>query len=137
MTLDSSWIEFKMCLMTANRRLSRRIPFRKKVKYGLSNSPNTIFAGYTLNLSEGGIGIKAHRVFSPRSKISIQIHMGGADLEGSRMNDIIKLDCTVAWVSRVLPGILPTMGVKFLSRSSDIKRIYDNKFRGDVARFDA
>lgn len=126
-----------MCLMTANRRVSRRIPFRKEVKYGLSNSPNSTFAGYTFNLSEGGIGIKAHRVFSPQSKISIQIHMSGADLEGSHMNDIIKLDGTVAWVSRVLPGILPTMGVKFLNRSSDIKRIYDNKFREDVARFDA
>lgn len=123
--------------MTANRRASRRIPFRKKVKYGLSNSPDSMFAGYTFNLSEGGIGIKAHRVFSHRSKISIQIYMSGADLEGNTMNDIIKLEGTVAWVSRVLPGILPTMGVKFLDRSSDIKRIYDNKFRGDIARFNA
>jgi hypothetical protein len=63
--------------------------------------------------------------------------MSGADLEGSTMNDIIKLEGTVAWVSRVLPGILPTMGVKFLDRSSDIKRIYGNKFRGDIARFNA
>jgi hypothetical protein len=124
-----------MCLMTANRRASRRIPFRKKVKYGLSNSPNSMFAGYTFNLSEGGISIKAHRVFSPRSKISIQIYMSGADLEGSTMNDIIKLEGTVVWVSRVLPGILPKMGVKFLDRSSDIKRIYGNKFRWDIARF--
>jgi hypothetical protein len=123
--------------MIANRRASRRIPFRKKVKYGLSNSPNSMFAGYTFNLSEGGIGIKAHRVFSPHSKISIQIYMSGADLEGNTMNDIIKLEGTVVWVSRVLPGILPTMGVKFLDRSSDIKRIYDNKFRGDIARFNA
>ncbi len=126
-----------MCLMTANRRASRRIPFRKKVKYGLSNSPNSMFAGYTFNLSEGGISIKAHRVLSSRSTISIQIYMSGADLEGSTMNDIIKLEGTVAWVSRVLPGILPTMGVKFLDRSSDIKRIYDNKFLGDIARFNA
>lgn len=126
-----------MCLMTANRRASRRIPFRKKVKYGLSNSPDSMFAGYTFNLSEGGIGIKAHRVFSHRSKISIQIYMSGADLEGNTMNDIIKLEGTVAWVSRVLPGILPTMGVKFLDRSSNIKRIYDNKFLGDIARFNA
>ncbi len=126
-----------MCLMTANRRASRRIPFRKKVKYGLSNSPNSMFAGYTFNLSEGGISIKAHRVLSSRSTISIQIYMSGADLEGSTMNDIIKLEGTVAWVSRVLPGILPTMGVKFLDRSSNIKRIYDNKFLGDIARFNA
>ncbi len=96
-----------------------------------------MFAGYTFNLSEGGISIKAHRVLSSRSTISIQIYMSGADLEGSTMNDIIKLEGTVAWVSRVLPGILPTMGVKFLDRSSNIKRIYDNKFLGDIARFNA
>jgi PilZ domain-containing protein len=130
-------MESEMCLMVVNRRASRRIPFRKKVRYGLFDSPNSAFAGYTFNLSEGGIGIKAHRVFPARSKISIQLHMNDADLEESSMNDIIKLEGTVAWVSPILPGILPTMGVKFSNRSSDIKQIYDNKFRGDVTRIHA
>ncbi|MGE5446426.1 MAG: hypothetical protein ACM3SR_17825 [Ignavibacteriales bacterium] len=39
------------------------------------------------------------------------------------MNEIIRLEGTVAWVSSVLPGILPTMGIKFSSRSNDIKNI--------------
>ena len=107
--------------MTSNRRLSARIPFRKRIKYGLSDHA---LAGYTFNLSEDGVGIKAHRVFPPRSKISIQIHVSGTDLEESSMNDIIKLEGTIAWVSPVLPGILSTMGIKFSRRSSDIRQIY-------------
>src|SRR5574341_686712 len=108
----------------ANRRISRRIPFRKRVKFGLSNQA---LGGYTFNLSEDGVGIKAHRMFPPRYKISIQIHMSDADLGESGMSDIIKLEGTVAWVSPVLPGILPTMGIKFSSRSHDIKRIFQQR----------
>lgn len=37
-----------------------------RVKYGLSD-PTSV--GYTFNLSEDGIGVKAHRVLPPRSKI--------------------------------------------------------------------
>jgi PilZ domain len=111
----------------ANRRLSQRILFRKNVKYGLSNYP---FAGYTFNLSEDGIGIRAQRVFPPRSKIIIQILVNGTDLEESRMDEIIKFEGTVAWVSPVLPGIFSTMGIKFLSQSNDIKQIYLQRIIG-------
>lgn len=123
--------------MVVNRRVSRRIPFRKRVKYGLSDSPTSAFTGYTFNLSEDGIGVKTHRVFLPRSKILIQIHTSGVDLEESRMDEIIKLEGTVTWVSPTLPGILPTMGIKFSSRSKDIRQIYDNKSCGDVTRIHA
>jgi c-di-GMP-binding flagellar brake protein YcgR len=126
--------DLKCAPMAINRRASRRIPFRKKVKYGLSDSLDSTFTGYTFNLSEGGVGIKAHRVFPPRSKVSIQIHISDVDLGESSMNDIIKLDGTVAWVSPILPGILPTMGIKFSNRSRDIKQIYESKSRGNITR---
>ncbi len=80
--------------------------------------------GYTFNLSEDGIGVKAHRVLPPRSKILIQIHMNSDNLGESIMNEIIGLEGTVAWVSSVLPGILPTMGIKFSSRNDDIKNVF-------------
>lgn len=87
----------------ANRRQSARIPFRKMVKFELSDPASV---GYTFNLSEDGIGVKAHRVLSLRSKILIHIHMSSDDLGESSMNEIIRLEGTVAWVSSVLPGIL-------------------------------
>ncbi len=108
----------------ANRRLSTRIPFRKRVKYGLADSSSV---GYTFNLSEDGIGIKGNRVFSSRSKILIQIHVSETDLEESSMDEIIRLEGTVAWVSPALPGILPIMGIKFSSRSHNIRSIYQQR----------
>ncbi|MGE5445557.1 MAG: PilZ domain-containing protein [Ignavibacteriales bacterium] len=110
-----------------NRRASRRIPFRKNVKSQLSNSPNSTFMGYISDLSEDGISIKSHKVFPRSTKILIQLHLGDANLGESAMSDVIKLEGTVRWVSPLLPGIVPTMGVEFSSRNTHIKRIYDNR----------
>ncbi|MGE5446334.1 MAG: PilZ domain-containing protein [Ignavibacteriales bacterium] len=91
---------------------------------------NYALAGYTFNLSEDGFCIRAQRVFPPRSKILIQIHLGGTDLEESRMDEIIRVEGTVAWVSPVLPGIFSTMGIKFLRQSDGIKQIYVQRIIG-------
>lgn len=96
----------------ADRRLSRRIPFRKKVKYGL---PNPTFVGSTLNLSVNGIVIKAYIFLPPQSRIMIHIYVE---------DEIVILDGIVAWVSSTLPGIPSTMGIRFLGCTDDIKLIY-------------
>lgn len=80
--------------------------------------------GYIFNLSENGVGIRCNRIFLPKTKISIQIYMGDADLGESTMSDIINLEGTVAWVSDLLPGIMPTMGIKFVSDISEIQPVY-------------
>jgi hypothetical protein len=102
----------------SDRRLSRRIPFRKRIKYGLSDPT---FVGYTFNLSESGIGIKADRVFPTKSRIVVHIYIG---------DEIVKLEGIVAWVSSTLPGILSLMGIKFLSCTNDIKRSYQQRALG-------
>jgi PilZ domain-containing protein len=99
----------------ANQRLSMRVPFRKRVKYGLSDP---VSVGYTFNLSEGGIGIKADRVFHPKSRITVHIYTE---------DEIVKLEGVVIWVSPALPGILSTMGIKFSTRINDIKSIYQQR----------
>jgi hypothetical protein len=99
-----------------DRRSSRRIPFREKVKYGSSDNPNLV--GYTFNLSEGGVGIKAYRVFPPRSKIVVFLYTG---------DEVIRILGLVVWVSPTLPGALSSMGVKFLSRADSIRAIYRQK----------
>ena len=101
--------------IAANRRLSTRIPFRKRVKFGLSEPA---FVGYTFNLSEGGVGIKADRVFHPLSRIMLHIYID---------DETIRLEGVVAWVSPTLPGVISSMGVKFSSRTDDIKRIYQQR----------
>jgi len=46
----------------ANRRLPRRIPFRKRVRYG---SYNINSSDYTLNISKNGAGKYGNKVHDP------------------------------------------------------------------------
>jgi PilZ domain len=101
----------------SNRRLSERIPFRNKIKYGFWSS---VWIGNTANLSEGGIAIKANRAFPTGSKIVALLYVDGK---------IMELEGIVAWVS-TLPEILPTMalstmGINFSSATDKIKQIYE------------
>ncbi len=101
--------------MSDDRRGSKRIPFRGKVKYG-SSAPT--LGGYSFNLSEGGIGINAYRVFPPQSKITIFLFMG---------DETIRLEGIVKWVSPTLPGTRSSMGIKFTSRTDGIKSVYQQR----------
>lgn len=80
--------------------------------------------GYIFNLSEHGVGIRCNRIFLPKTEVSIQIYMSDADLGESTLSDIINLEGTVAWVSDLLPGIMPAMGIQFVSRISEIQEVY-------------
>ncbi len=107
-----------------NRRSSRRLPFRKRIRYGFSN-PN--FLGYTTNISEKGIRIESNKILAPRSKISIQIFMGEIGLQEGAMEEVVMLEGEVVWVTPTLQGFLPSMGVKLISRADEIKSIYKQK----------
>jgi hypothetical protein len=104
-----------------NRRVSRRIPFRKRVRYGLTN-PN--FSGYTSNISASGIKIESHKIFAPQSEIIVHIHLGDVGIEEGVMEDVAILEGVVVWVSATLPGTLAKMGIKFVSRADDVNSIY-------------
>ena len=107
-----------------NRRVSRRVPFRKRVRYGLTNLD---FLGYTSNISENGIRIESHKIFPPRAKMLIHIYMGEIGLEEGAMEEIVTLEGMVVWVTPTLPGVLPRMGIKLLSRADEIKLIHRQK----------
>ena len=107
-----------------SRRVSRRVPFRKRVRYGLTNAN---FSGYTSNISENGIRIESHKIFAPRTKMVIHIHMGEIGIEEGAMEEIAILEGVVVWVSPTLPGVLAKMGIKLISRADDIKSIYRQK----------
>jgi Tfp pilus assembly protein PilZ len=101
--------------VVSNRRLSTRIPFRNKIKYGFWSS---VWIGRTVNLSEGGIGIKANRAFPRGAKITVLLYMD---------DQVIEIEGIIAWVSP-LPDILSatalsTMGIRFLSGADKIKHI--------------
>ncbi|MGQ0793243.1 MAG: PilZ domain-containing protein [Deltaproteobacteria bacterium] len=107
--------------MLENRRASKRIPFRKRVKFG-APSQGIMLPGYAFNLSEGGVGIKSYRALIPGAEVVVNIFMedGTLNLEG-----------VVAWTSPYLPGMLLTMGIKFTSRAqSQLERFYRHKTLG-------
>ena len=97
------------------RRLSQRIPFRTKVKFRIEDS---VWIGHTVNISEGGIAIKANRAFPPGSKIVALLYMDDQDIEVMGI---------ITWASP-LPEILSTMalstmGITLLSDVDKIKHI--------------
>jgi Tfp pilus assembly protein PilZ len=98
--------------MMEDRRGSRRIPFTIKVKYE-SSIPYS--GACSFNLSEGGIAIKASRVYSPQSEIAIFLYLG---------DEIMRLEGVVRWVFPNLPGIISSAGVKFISRTDNIRSLY-------------
>ena len=98
--------------MMIEHRLSRRIPFREPIKYGLDN---TTFSGYACDISEGGIGIITSKVFPPDTELVFDMYMG---------DEVIRIEGLVARVTPILSGMTSIMGVKFQGRTDHIKHIY-------------
>ena len=104
-----------------DRRLSKRISFRRKIKYGLSKPT---FVGYSFNLSENGIGIRANKVFIKGSNVLVDIYLG---------EEIIRIEGIVARVYSRSPEIGSTIGIKFTSRR-DYLRLYYKRYAQEVVR---
>ena len=101
------------------RRLSKRIPLKRKVKYGVSN-PN--FEGFSFNFSENGIGIKSYKAFLKGSNVMVYIYLG---------EEIVKIEGIVARVDYHPPEPASTIGIKFTSRRDYLKLHY-NKYVQEI-----
>jgi hypothetical protein len=99
--------------MRIERRLSQRIPFIEPIKYGLDDHPT--FTGYTCDISESGIGIKASKVFPPESEILVDMYIG---------DEVIRVEGLVARVTPILSGAASIMGVKISGRTDHVKQSY-------------
>ena len=107
-----------------NRRRSRRVSFRERVRYGISN-PGLL--GYVSNISENGIKIEGNKVFPRGTKLVIYIYVEETSMEEAAMGEVIVTEGVVAWVSPTLPGVLPKMGVKIANNNIELKRLYELK----------
>ena len=105
----------------AEKRITRRLPFRKRIKIG-EDTPT--FMGYATNLSENGIGVEARRIYPKGTKIFLYIDEGIA-LEDSTMT--VPLNGVVMWAKRQLPGRPSKMGIKLDGSESLIKKLYDER----------
>lgn len=99
-------------------RRSPRIPYYKKLKYDLLNTKSKNdeirFSGFTLNISEHGIGIEGNRAFPPSYKIQARLFTGERTL---------RLEGIVRWLRSTDAGKWQ-MGIELTSRMDYIKEIH-------------
>jgi len=98
--------------MEEERRLSNRITFRSRIKYG---RPNPEYRGYIVDLSEGGIGIRGKKLYPPNSTIVIV------------KDNIDRFAGEVVWSSELISGKTHRMGIKFLRPGEKLFHIYQQK----------
>ena len=96
-----------------NKRNSKRIKFKERIKYGASDIPNT--DGSTVNISPKGIAIKSYKALTPGSKISVVIYSG---------TDPLRLEGEVVWNSPPQEGSQARMGIKVLSKTNELEQVY-------------
>ena len=96
----------------ANRRLSNRLEFKRKINNGTCKPA---YDGFTYNPFESGIGIKAKKLLMPKTRIIGDLFLG---------KEILKLQGIIKWSSSSLKGNQSKMGVKITSRPEKIKDIY-------------
>lgn len=87
-----------------NNRLSERLSFKQKIKFGES-TPR--YRGYIFNISEEGIGVKTHKPLIPGSEIVFEIFL---------RNETYRLLGIVKWTSHIPKEAISAMGIKITSR---------------------
>jgi len=97
-----------------NKRDSKRINFKERVKYGNTDRPNT--EGYSYNISKSGIAIKSYKALTPGSKVSVVLYSG---------KNPIRLEGEVMWNSPSNQGSQAQMGVRILSRTNELEKVYN------------
>ena len=103
-----------------NKRRSKRLPFRKRVKYG---KRETLHMGYTLNLSRNGIVIESSKMFPEKTPLIIEV------LDKLKVNDS---DRTTKFLGRVVwasYGITRTgkMGIEFVTLAKELQKEFESK----------
>ena len=98
-----------------NKRNSKRINFKERVKYGSADKLNT--EGYSYNISKTGIAIKSYKTLTPGSKVSVVLYSG---------ENPIRLEGKVMWNSPSNQGSQAQMGVKILSRTCELEQVCDH-----------
>jgi len=103
-----------------NKRRSRRLPFRKLVKYGNKKSQHR---GYTINLSRHGMVIESSRTYAENTPIVIEILDA---LNKKDVNATTKVLGKVVWYNE---GVSRTskMGIEFLTHSQELEIEYESK----------
>ena len=104
-----------------NKRRSRRLPFRKLIKYGNRKS---LHRGYTLNLSRHGMVIESSKTYPENTPLVIEVM--DVFSENDDNTSTAKVLGKVVWYNQ---GISKTskMGIEFLTQSKELEHEYELK----------
>ena len=105
-----------MC--TIHNRRSKRLPYRKKVRFGHKAPKHT---GHTLNFSYHGIVIESTTIYAPGSSIVLEIDDTVSENSSASVVAIGK----VVWANRGI-SLSPRgkMGIEFSKTTRGLKEIY-------------
>ncbi|MEW6143503.1 MAG: PilZ domain-containing protein [Thermodesulfobacteriota bacterium] len=101
------------------KRKSRRLPFRKRIRLG---KENPTFMGYAVNISEQGLEVEARNVFPAGTRIVISLQEEG---ESGKDIEEIRVEGIVRWSTRLAGSLSGKMGVEIIDDSGDtVKSAY-------------
>ena len=108
---------------SSQKRRSKRLPFRKRVRYGNKNSK---FMGHTLNLSLHGIVVESSRMFPRGTSLIVEILDSISNAPSS--SDPVRLIGKVVWSSQGI-GLSSRgkMGIEFLTLKKEIEQAYNTR----------
>jgi Tfp pilus assembly protein PilZ len=105
-----------------NQRWSQRLPLRHNTKFGQQNPPGRI--SFITDLSEGGVCLKTNTVFSPGTKVYLDIAIESINYEAEGV---------VAWAEKAPPEIMHqikgSMGIKFTKVDKELMEVYMNQLQ--------
>lgn len=96
------------------KRQSRRIPFRRRIRLG---KENPTYMGYAINISERGLEIEARNLFPSGTRIIISFQEENA---AEKKSEDIRIEALVKWSTRLVGSLLGKMGVEILGDSDDL-----------------
>ncbi len=104
----------------AEKRKSKRVPLRVIVRYGLSCPPE--HTAFLTDLSDGGVNIKTNRVFTPGTRLVMEIEVD---------DTVFNAEGVVVWAKKVPPALSRIMrngmGIRFTRLDRDVLTIYASK----------
>jgi PilZ domain len=104
------------------KRKSRRLPFRKRIRLG-KGEPT--FMGYASNISDGGLEIESRNIYPPGTRLVISFQ----DENDTQINSPeIRIMGIVRWSTRLIGSLSGNMGIEITADSQNaVKRIYSHR----------
>ncbi|MGH7884795.1 MAG: PilZ domain-containing protein [Thermodesulfobacteriota bacterium] len=108
---------------TVSRRKSQRIPFRKRVRFGADSLK---YMGHSMNFSLHGMVIESAKLYSPGSKILIEI-VDNLNEQTDDTSPSVAMG-TVVWTTKGLGHMQGgKMGIQFSKTSAPLKNFYKSR----------